>query len=59
MARRKRRKRIQAKDFFELAREIRVKLREMDQKLEHLIQSQRKFYFTSDFSHSNNRELHH
>jgi len=47
------------KNFLELAGELRVKLHEIDQKLDHLIQSYRKFYFTSDLSHSTNREFHH
>jgi hypothetical protein len=32
------------KDFLTLARELRVKLHEIDQKLEHLIRSHRHFY---------------
>lgn len=59
MAPRKRRKNKFRKDFLQLARELRLKLHEIDQKLDHLIQSYRKFYFTSDFSHSTNREFNH
>ncbi len=59
MVGRTRRKRVRVKDFLELAKELRAKLHEIDQKLDHLIQSYRKFYFTSDFSHSNHRELTH
>lgn len=58
MARPKQQKNKLVKDFIGLARDLRVKLHEIDQKLDHLIQSYRKFYFTSDFSHSNNREFH-
>ena len=39
--------------FIRLARELRVKLHEMDQKLEHLIQSHQHFYSL----HYNEREL--
>jgi hypothetical protein len=33
-------------------REVRVKLHEINQKLDHLIRDYRKFYFTTDFSDS-------
>jgi hypothetical protein len=46
-------------NLIEILEELRLKLREIDQKLDHLIQTNRKFYFTSDFSHSNNREFNH
>ncbi len=59
MTPRKRRKTKYVKDFLQLARELRLKLHEIDQKLDHLIQSYRKFYFTSDFSQSTNREFSH
>ena len=38
-------------------REIRVQLHDLNQKLEHLIRSNRKFYFTTDFSDSSNHEF--
>jgi hypothetical protein len=44
MARPKRRKTDSDKEFFSLARELRVQLHEIDQKLEHLIRSHRHFY---------------
>jgi hypothetical protein len=53
----KKAKRKYVKDFLELARDLRLKLHEIDQKLDHLIESYRKFHFTSDFSHSTNREF--
>jgi len=59
MTPRKTRKTKYVKDFLQLARELRLKLHEIDQKLDHLIQNYRKFYFTSDFSHSTNREFNH
>jgi hypothetical protein len=40
----KKRRSKQRKDFLTLARELRVKLHEIDQKLEHLIRSHRHFY---------------
>jgi predicted mannosyl-3-phosphoglycerate phosphatase (HAD superfamily) len=45
------------KGFLELARELRLKLHEIDQKLDHLIEGYRKFHFTSDVSHSTNHEF--
>ena len=42
------------KEFIAALREVRVKLHEINQKLDHLIKSYRKFYFTSDFSDSSN-----
>ena len=44
MTRRKRPSKQPATIFIKLARELRVKLHEMDQKLEHLIRSHRHFY---------------
>jgi hypothetical protein len=44
MARRKRRTRKSNHPFLQLARELRVQLHEIDQKLEHLIRSHRHFY---------------
>lgn len=41
------------KEFLDLARELRIKLREMDQKLDHLIRSHRHFYSL----HYKDREL--
>ncbi len=49
----KRRAHIQ-KEFVLSLREIRVKLHEINQKLDHLIKSYRKFYLTTDFSDSLN-----
>ena len=45
------------KEFVAALREVRVKLHEINQKLDHLIKSYRKFYFTTDFSDSSNHEL--
>ena len=42
------------KEFIAALREVRVKLHEINQKLDHLIKSYRKFYFTTDFSDSSN-----
>lgn len=44
MAQPKRRRRKPVKDFLTLACEVRAKLHEIDQKLEHLIRSHRHFY---------------
>ena len=38
-------------------RELRETLHEMNEKLDYLINSHRKFYFTSDFSESSNHEF--
>jgi uncharacterized coiled-coil DUF342 family protein len=40
------------KEFMAALREVRVKLHEINQKLDHLIRDYRKFYFTTDFSDS-------
>ena len=40
------------KEFIAALREVRVKLQEINQKLDHLIRTYRKFYFTTDFSDS-------
>jgi uncharacterized coiled-coil DUF342 family protein len=40
------------REFISALREVRVKLHEINQKLDHLIKSYRKFYFTTDFSDS-------
>jgi hypothetical protein len=42
------------REFITALREVRVKLHEINQKLDHLIKSYRKFYFTTDFSDSSN-----
>ena len=42
------------KEFIAALREVRVKLHEINQKLDHLIKTYRKFYFTTDFSDSSN-----
>lgn len=42
------------KGFIEALREVRIQLHEINAKLDHLIRSYRKFYFTSDFSDSLN-----
>ena len=44
MARTKRTQRTEDPSFIVLAKELRVKLHEIDQKLEHLIRSHRHFY---------------
>ena len=44
MARKRKLRRITARTFIALAKELRVKLHEIDQKLEHLIRSHRHFY---------------
>ncbi len=55
MANRKRR-RIE-KEFSSVLREVRTKLHQIDQKLDHLIRNYRKYYFTTDFSDSSNHEF--
>ena len=40
------------KEFIAALREVRVQLHEINQKLDHLIKTYRKFYFTTDFSDS-------
>ena len=45
------------KQFLAVLRELRLKLCEINAKLDHLIKSYRKFYFTDDFSHSNHHEF--
>jgi hypothetical protein len=42
------------KEFITALREVRVKLHEINQKLDHLIKSYSKFYFTTEFSDSSN-----
>ena len=44
MARTKSKYSCAPKEIIQLARELRIKLHEIDQKLEHLIRSQRHFY---------------
>ena len=55
MAKRKR-QRIE-KEFVSALREVRVKLHEINLKLDHLIRNYRKYYFTTDFSDSSNHEF--
>ena len=45
------------KEFIVALREVRIMLHEINQKLDHLIKSYRKFYFTTDFSNSSNHEF--
>ena len=45
------------REFITALREVRLKLHEINQKLDHLIKSYRKFYFTTDFSDSSNHEF--
>ena len=40
------------KEFMAALREVRVKLHEINQKLDHLIRDYRRFYFTTDFADS-------
>jgi uncharacterized coiled-coil DUF342 family protein len=40
------------KEFMDALREVRVKLHEINQKLDHLIRDYRKFYLTADFADS-------
>jgi uncharacterized coiled-coil DUF342 family protein len=42
------------KEFIAALREVRVKLHEINQKLDHLIRDYRRFYFTTDFLDSSN-----
>ena len=42
------------KEFIAALREVRMELHEINQKLDHLIRTYRKFYFTTDFSDSSN-----
>ncbi len=44
MVRKKAKYSCHSKEIIQLARELRIKLHEIDQKLEHLIRSQRHFY---------------
>ena len=44
MARKKKRTIDSDKEFYSLIRELRIKLHDIDQKLEHLIRSHRHFY---------------
>jgi hypothetical protein len=53
----KRRSRDSRKEFLAVLREVRVKLHELNQKMDHLIKSYRKFYFTTEFSDSSNHEF--
>ncbi len=54
------RKSIDARKEFILAlRDVRTKLAEINQKLDHLIKTYRKFYFTTDFSDSSNHGFKH
>lgn len=48
----KKRSKHTRKEFMAALREVRVKLHEINQKLDHLIRDYRKFYFTTDFSDS-------
>ena len=58
MTARKPRATARQKLLFTYLRELRMMLHEIDQKLDHLIQSCRRFYFTDDFSfHSSNHEF--
>ena len=41
------------KEFMAALREVRVKLHEINQKLDHLIRTYRRFWFTTDFSDPN------
>ena len=50
-------KKLTRKSFLHALAELRVKLAQMDQKLDHLIKTCRKFHFTTDFSDSSQREL--
>ena len=40
------------REFIAALREVRLRLHEINQKLDHLIRDYRKFYFTTDFSDS-------
>lgn len=53
----RKRRRDEGKEFVAALREVRIKLHEINQKLDHLIKSYRKFYFTTDFSDSSNHEF--
>ena len=48
----KKRSRYTRQEFIAALREVRWQLHEINQKLDHLIKSYRKFYFTTDFSDS-------
>jgi hypothetical protein len=43
--------------FLAVLREVRLQLAEINAKLDHLIKSYRKFYFTTDFSDSSPHEF--
>lgn len=45
------------KEFLAALRAVRLRLHEINQKLDHLIRNYRKFYFTTDFSDSPQHEF--
>jgi len=53
----KRRTRLNVNRPLKLLRDIQSQLSEIDSKLDHLIKSYRKFYFTTDFSDSSHQEF--
>jgi hypothetical protein len=55
MAKRKTRK--ASKEFVLSLRELRTQLHEINQKLDHLIKSYRRFYLTTDFAESSHYEF--
>ena len=57
MAKRKSSIPISPKKLLQAIRELRVKLCEINQKLDHLIKNYRKFYLTTDFSNSSPGEF--
>jgi len=46
------------KAFLAALAELRLQLSEINQKLDHLIRTYRRFNFTTDFSNSSHREFH-
>jgi hypothetical protein len=53
----KKKSRNTQQEFIAALREVRLRLQELNQKLDHLIKSYRRFYFTTDFSDSSNPEF--
>lgn len=53
----KRKPRTAPKEFVLSLRELRTQLHEINQKLDHLIKSYRRFYLTTDFADSSHYEF--
>lgn len=53
----KKKTQVTRKELVASLREVRIQLRDINHKLDHLIKSYRKFYFTTDFSDSSHHEF--